>query len=631
MNDNSNGLYSERRRAVKDAIAISLLAVAVSILTLILDIPGLIANWTSSNRTWQLAGSFVVSSIFLLALAVFLTRRSQYLSQALALQMRQQQCHDTERKQLLAILDGIDEVAYVVDPRTYELLYMNGPAKVQWGEGVGQKCYHVLRERDAPCWLCTDDRTLGENVGTPHIWRFHNALTNRWYRCLGRTILWPDGRSVRFEVDIDIDRRKQTEHLLQTRTNLALALNSASSLDRTLDLCINAVLDASDMDAIAIYLLDGDSGLYLASHKGLSEEYAKTISHLDQTFPQMKLLMTKEPVYSAFERVKTSFGGDALPDNLRAFAVLPFFSEGKYVGCMNAFSRDDDAIPEHSREMLEAIASEIGNNIGRFEMEKQLKRHSIEMETLVKERTRQIQQLEHQRAASEKLAATGRMAARIAHEINNPLAGVKSSFQLIKKSVPKEHRYYHYVERIDSEIDRIAEIVRQMYDLYAAAHGTPSRLHIIEVIRDVTSMLEARKDRDSAKIIVKNPKERIVANLSRGFLIQVLYNVIVNAIEASPQGGEVTIEIEAGENTLTVSVHDTGQGIPRKISQRIFEPFFTTKEGMSRTGLGLGLSVSRSLVQTMGGSLTFRSEPEQGTVFRIVLPLEYRDEENEDA
>ncbi len=126
-----------------------------------------------------------------------------------------------ERKQMLAMFDSMDEVIYVADPQTYELLYMNGPALKGWGDRVGQPCYRVLQNRDTPCPFCTNDRIFGESTGQAYTWEFQNTINERWYRCIDRAIRWSDGRMVRFEFAIDIHDRKEHEALLEQAKKMA--------------------------------------------------------------------------------------------------------------------------------------------------------------------------------------------------------------------------------------------------------------------------------------------------------------------------------------------------------------------------------------------------------------------------
>ncbi len=130
-----------------------------------------------------------------------------------------------EREQLISMFDGIDEVVYVADPTTHELLYLNKPAKEHWGDRVGEKCHCVLQERDTPCPFCTNDRLFGDNGRPSHIWEFQNEKNRRWYRCIDKAIRWPNGRMVRFELAIDITERKQADEEVERQAVRLQAAN----------------------------------------------------------------------------------------------------------------------------------------------------------------------------------------------------------------------------------------------------------------------------------------------------------------------------------------------------------------------------------------------------------------------
>jgi len=122
-----------------------------------------------------------------------------------------------QRQQLIAMFDNMDEVTYVADPETYEILYMNSPAIKNWGNGIGKKCYQTIHNLDSPCSFCTNDRIFGEKEGQPYIWESQNKVNNRWYRCIDKAIQWSDGRMVRFEMAIDIHDRMLAEEELTAK------------------------------------------------------------------------------------------------------------------------------------------------------------------------------------------------------------------------------------------------------------------------------------------------------------------------------------------------------------------------------------------------------------------------------
>jgi len=237
----------------------------------------------------------------------------------------------------------------------------------------------------------------------------------------------------------------------------------------------------------------------------------------------------------------------------------------------------------------------------------------------------QVREREAKRAAealrqSEKQTAMGQMAARIAHEINNPLAGIKYAFLLVKDAIPRNHPDYEYVGRIERELERIAHIVRQMFDLYRPDQESPREVAVDTVIRDVVALLQANCRERHVAIGMDTPAAPVVS-LHEGSLRQVLFTMLQNAVEASPPGKRVQISARVADDRLTLAVADRGQGIPEDVRSQVFEPFFTTKRGLPRGGLGLGLSVCKGIVDGMGGSIDFESQPGQGTMFRVILPL----------
>jgi len=160
--------------------------------------------------------------IGLIVLVLALTLLYEAAKDQMLRQVRQsEEALEAEREQTLSMFNSMDEVIYVADPQTHELLYLNGPARKGWGDRVGEPCYRVLQNRDTPCPFCTNDRIFGDKAGQTYIWEFQNTINQRWYRCIDRAIRWSDGRMVRFEFAIDIHDSKEHEEMLDQAKKMA--------------------------------------------------------------------------------------------------------------------------------------------------------------------------------------------------------------------------------------------------------------------------------------------------------------------------------------------------------------------------------------------------------------------------
>jgi PAS domain S-box-containing protein len=286
---------------------------------------------------------------------------------------------------------------------------------------------------------------------------------------------------------------------------------------------------------------------------------------------------------------------------------------------------DDDGAPEAFIGIVRDITE-------RKKADEQIRRYGEELERLVEERTHKIRELEKQRTESEKLVATGRMAARIAHEINNPLAGIKNSFMLIKDAITADHKYHSYVPLIDKEIDRIAGIVGQMFHLYRPVHMNVQVFKLNDSVDEIIRLLEPICREKKVSIEAKLPvRKGIEVTMPENLLRQVLYNLLLNAIEASPSGKSVILEAKFVKSQLEIKVTDFGKGVLKEDRTRIFEPFFSTKSHLAKPGLGLGLSISKSLIEAMQGEIGFRSTQNKQTVFKVTLPSRISTEEKSDG
>ncbi len=224
------------------------------------------------------------------------------------------------------------------------------------------------------------------------------------------------------------------------------------------------------------------------------------------------------------------------------------------------------------------------------------------------------------------LTTMGRIAARVAHEINNPLAGIQNAFLLIKGAIPADHPHFRYVGAIDREIGRIAAVTRQLYETYRPETDQTGETSVRTILGDAVAFLEQVNRASRVRVELNLDGVPTVIGLPSSMLRQIAYNLVQNAIEASPPDSVVTITGATADGRLGLRVRDQGQGIPLELRERIFEPFFSTKDRRIRTsGMGLGLALVRRTVAAAGGTITVGDAPGGGSEFVISIPLHPRE------
>lgn len=232
----------------------------------------------------------------------------------------------------------------------------------------------------------------------------------------------------------------------------------------------------------------------------------------------------------------------------------------------------------------------------------------------------------HQVEYANKMASIGRMAANVAHEINNPLAiinekaGLIKDLFVLKKQYAADEKLIALVDSVIASVRRAGKITKRLLTFARNLEASIEKIVIGEVIDEVLSFVEKEAALRNIGIKVTLAEGTPVIESDRGKLQQIFLNIINNALAAVADGGGLTIGVEPeGAEAVRLRFVDDGCGIPPEELPRIFEPFFSTKSGQG--GTGLGLSITYNLVQEIGGTIQVSSQVGVGTSFTIILPL----------
>jgi len=237
--------------------------------------------------------------------------------------------------------------------------------------------------------------------------------------------------------------------------------------------------------------------------------------------------------------------------------------------------------------------------------------------TLIKYRwlKRQLK-LEKFQNEAQKLELIGSLAASTAHEIRNPLTGIKGLTTLLSEKYHDEKDQF-YFSIIQQEINRINAIVSELLVLGKPTIQTVENYDLHSILAEITPIIQSEANLYNVELLIKEADSLLPITCSKDHIKQVLLNISKNALEAMPHGGSLTITTGLQKDHAEVEISDTGNGIPPEVLEKIFDPFFTSK----KNGTGLGLVVCRRILDMYGGTIAITGTSEKGTTVKITLPL----------
>ena len=412
--------------------------------------------------------------------------------------------------------------------------------------------------------------------------------------------------------------RAMEQELLQHTLELAAlneinkAITSSLDLDQILSQTMHGIRRILHVEAGSLLLLDEGSGLL---------EFKKILRGSQERMVGFKLkpgegiagyvVQKGEPLLVLDAQNDPRFCpriDEAIGFVTRSILCVPLKVKDRVIGAIEVINKLDSQFDENDLWLLNYMAGSVAIAL-----------ENARLYTELSDFARELKRSQAQLVQAEKLAAMGRLAASIAHEINNPLQAIHNCLHLTLKKPLNEDKKTRYLGMAQEEVDRLITIVQRMLEFYRPSREGMAPTDVHAIIENVLALSSKRLQRGRITVTKKLASDLPNISAVSDQLKQVFLNLVINAIEAMPQGGELCIETKLSEDGdgLSMALTDTGVGLSEKELENIFEPFFTTKA----TGTGLGLSVSYGIIERHGGRIEVQSELGKGATFTVYLPL----------
>ena len=250
-------------------------------------------------------------------------------------------------------------------------------------------------------------------------------------------------------------------------------------------------------------------------------------------------------------------------------------------------------------------------------LEQEIKRYAEELETRVAERTAELVETHKRLVMQERIAALGRAAAQVAHEVKNPLAGLLLySLHLKSKATNFSQSEVSLVDKIVDTINHLNSRVEQILGFARPVNLSVRSENLNQIIDNIVDLLRPQLTANKVDVSLALGRQPIYVSVDESSIRGALMNLMLNAIEAMPKGGTLTIAAEQNHETVRLEITDTGTGIGEEEAKKILEPFYTTKA----QGLGLGMPYAKKIIDQHGGTITLNSRIGEGTTISITLP-----------
>ena len=432
--------------------------------------------------------------------------------------------------------------------------------------------------------------------------------------------------------------QKRTEERLMIVNRFLEITNQQTDMDPMLKEFVMVTKDVTRCAAIGIRILDKDGNIPYTAYKGFSQKFYESENPLSiksdqcmcinaikgETDPELPFYTEYGSFYmngtthflaTVSEKEKGETRNACNREGYESVALVPIRLGGSILGLIHMADYQENMVPLETVELIESAAMHLGTAIQR-----------------IRDMT-ETRLLQDQLIRSERLAATGQLAASIAHEINSPLQGITSLLSLIKRNSKQDEALFENVIIVEDGFTSIRNIVKKMLDLNRPGKEIKQPINVNAVIEDTETLLKSHLKKNKIKMNLSLSLNVPIITASPQQLGQVLMNLINNSIDAMTGAShvkndrrikesadkEITISSNLNKNDIVIEVRDTGPGISKKDMEHIFDPFYTQKKKM---GMGIGLSLCNGIIEDHNGTIVVDNVPGGGAIFTITLPLD---------
>jgi signal transduction histidine kinase len=352
---------------------------------------------------------------------------------------------------------------------------------------------------------------------------------------------------------------------------------------------------------------------------------AREIPVTDPMSPEGIVLLQGQPllvgdVQAVWDRIHPLNQQFALLTQTKAWIAVPLKIKDRILGSLTVDRIQAHSLTQDDLELMMTVAHQVAIALDNASAYEQIEELNVGLEVKVRERTAELEQADHVRS---------QFLSHVSHELKTPLTSIKGFLQNLLDGLtgPLNEKQQRYLSRMLDNSDRLIRMIEALLDRTRIQSGrldlVPGEIDLGHCVADAVEQLcPLARARQQTLEAVASPAPLVVW-ADRDRLIQIVTNLVQNAVKFTPEGGSIMVTVRQENQTLAeVSVRDTGPGIPQEFLDQIFDPFFRVKQVRTGTkGLGLGLSIVRTLVELQGGTIVARSEPGQGAELSFTIPL----------